>query len=158
MSSLVKQKIRKEYRVLFWTARFLKWIGLGRFFKLEQLLCSHIEFHHDSLTYLMVRRVWYTVVMQVLTDLYPEMNSIHRLRGLNGAVDYMRTKQSLLIVVFIDVAYLTLINKLGHATGDLLLTKISEWIREHELSGDIVSCRYGGDEIVLFVQGYDYPA
>ncbi|CAB3785155.1 putative bifunctional diguanylate cyclase/phosphodiesterase [Pararobbsia alpina] len=58
-------------------------------------------------------------------------------------------------VLFLDLDHFKFINDtLGHATGDALLRDVSSHLRKR-LPRDVLIARYGGDEFVIAVCGYD---
>ena len=56
-------------------------------------------------------------------------------------------------IIMIDIDYFKQINdRHGHAAGDMVLTKVGEFLCKHVRASD-VSCRYGGEEFLLILSG-----
>ena len=68
---------------------------------------------------------------------------------LNKEIEYAKNNNSSLSVCFVDVNNLKEINdNLGHATGDELLIKLTQVLKNNIRESDAVA-RFGGDEFLL---------
>ncbi len=73
---------------------------------------------------------------------------------INQSILMASRKESLLSVIFIDLDGFKVINDtLGHQQGDILLQQVGERLTSCIRKNDTV-CRIGGDEFVLFINGY----
>jgi diguanylate cyclase (GGDEF) domain len=68
-----------------------------------------------------------------------------------------RKKQSLVALIFMDIDYFKYTNdKYGHNFGDKVLVSLANVLQHNLRDGDL-SCRYGGEEFVVFLHGADLP-
>ena len=74
---------------------------------------------------------------------------------LRGAIERSKRAGSVCVLGVLDLDDFKLVNdRLGHASGDLLLTQFARRIKEHLRSPDFFA-RLGGDEFVLILEDYD---
>lgn len=91
--------------------------------------------YHDPLTHLLNRRAFE--------------------ERLEYALLLAREYQEKLALVFIDLDYFKQVNdQFGHQTGDLLLIKLAEYMRQLAKEGDIIA-RLAGDEFVMILPRYE---
>lgn len=82
-------------------------------------------------------------------------NRIELLERLDAMLAQAADSGTTCAVLFLDLDHFKYINDtLGHATGDAVLREVSKRLRER-LSRDVLIARYGGDEFVIAVMGYD---
>jgi diguanylate cyclase (GGDEF)-like protein len=86
------------------------------------------------------------------TDYLTQLNNrrafLDRAEGLFN--QYQRSKQAFAIL-FLDIDHFKAINdKYGHATGDVILIKLGDTIKNSLRKGDLI-CRYGGEEFLIFL-------
>ena len=71
------------------------------------------------------------------------------------STSWAREYQEKLALVFIDLDYFKQVNdQFGHQTGDLLLIKLAEYMRQLAKEGDIIA-RLAGDEFVMILPRYE---
>ena len=88
-----------------------------------------------------------------MLTLLPNRNEL--LERLDDMIAQAAEIESTCAVLFLDLDHFKYINDtLGHATGDAVLREVSARLRER-LSRDVLIARYGGDEFVIAVSGYD---
>ncbi len=69
-----------------------------------------------------------------------------------------RKKQTVVAMIFMDIDYFKYTNdKYGHNFGDKVLVSLANVLQNNLREGDL-SCRYGGEEFVVFLHGTDLPA
>ncbi len=140
-----------DYDPLRIVARFLDITGLERFFKLNALFAEITRLKTDSVMNLPVRVEWFRTLKTKLLQIYPCMKEWDTCDIRNLLYDLTNEKNTFEIgffVVFGDVSYLALVNKLGgHLQGDRLLNRTAYSFVARQ-SASMMSGRYGGDEIV----------
>lgn len=68
-----------------------------------------------------------------------------------------RKKQAPVAMIFMDIDYFKYTNdKYGHNFGDKVLVSLANVLQHNLRDGDL-SCRYGGEEFVVFLHGADLP-
>ncbi|WP_197038309.1 GGDEF domain-containing protein [Billgrantia saliphila] len=88
-----------------------------------------------------------------LTELY---NREHLEKTLRHQFDETRRTGNPLSIVFVDLDHFKEVNdRFGHAVGDEVLIKLSSLMRQAMSEEDIHAGRYGGDEFILVLPGYD---
>jgi len=101
----------------------------------------------DPLTGLLTRGTWFqfleSAILRVLSPLSERVGTLQQ-------TDLLRATDTPFFLLVGDMAYLSLANKGGHASGDLLLSGVGGAIRE-QLVGHVCG-RLGGDEIGAFVE------
>jgi diguanylate cyclase (GGDEF)-like protein len=99
-----------------------------------------------------------------LREVLDEANAVARTDALTGAANRLSFREQArsalltavpLTLVYIDVDGFKAVNDLrGHASGDLLLRRISHTLRSVVRAGDVVA-RLGGDEFAILLPGAD---
>lgn len=83
------------------------------------------------------------------------LTQLYNRRYLEQALDRMIDQDGKGAVLFLDLDQFKEVNELsGHSSGDELLKRVAAALR-HELEGQAVIARQGGDEFVLLVEGAD---
>ncbi|KAA0013615.1 GGDEF domain-containing protein [Billgrantia pellis] len=88
-----------------------------------------------------------------LTELY---NREHLEKTLRQQFDETRRTGDPLSIVFVDLDHFKEVNdRFGHDVGDEVLIKLSSLMRQAINDQEIHAGRYGGDEFILILPGYD---
>lgn len=107
-----------------------------------------------------LRREQRELELKATLDPLTELLNRHYLeKALHEALENTPASGQPLSVVFIDLDHFKQVNdRFGHEAGDRVLVRLAALLRQVMATENIQAGRYGGDEFVLVLPGYDTPA
>ncbi len=127
----------------------------------SRLKAEMLEYQKNGVSGLRRREVFYKSIESALEEIAPEilenieLLSDKELAEKLASFDFEKLKSAKLSVLMSDLAYLSFVNKEGHAAGDSLLKRVGEVAKDElgspevgksEKEAKFVAFRHGGDE------------
>ncbi len=101
----------------------------------------------DSVSGLQRREGLYMLMDSVLNDSLGDIEDEEKLLDILKNEKKLTKEDKECSVMMGDVSFLSLVNEAGHASGDELIWKICDALKNAEKSANMVSARHGGDEL-----------
>lgn len=175
LSIVVTTKPLKSF-ILYWTVHILFLAGNHLFNIPEPLLFSNyinmtsviitvcvisvIQHKHQIGDFLKEKEILDKNIALEQMSLIDPLTGLYNRRSLDIEIEKMYTAAQLaghsLSALMIDIDYFKLLNDAyGHVKGDEVLIKVSHNIKECIEPYNGYACRYGGDELLVLLQGLD---